>query len=35
MITGQIKNHIDRIWNAFRGKQSGITNPTTMMEAVS
>ena len=35
MITGQIKNQIDRIWDAFWGKQSGITNPITVMEQMT
>lgn len=35
MITGQIKNQIDQIWDAFWGKQSGITNPITVLEQMT
>ena len=34
MITGQIKNKIDRIWNIF-WETGGITNPLTVLEQMT
>ncbi len=31
MITGQIKNQIDRIWDSFWGKQSPINSITDLL----
>lgn len=34
MITGQLKNQIDKIWNTFWEK-GGITNPITVLEQMT
>ena len=34
MITGQIKNQIDQIWNTF-WESAGITNPMTVLEQMT
>lgn len=34
MITGQIKNQIDQIWNIF-WESAGITNPMTVLEQMT
>lgn len=34
MITGQIKNQIDQIWNTF-WESAGITNPMSVLEQMT
>ena len=33
MITGEIKNKVDRLWDAFHS--NGISNPLTVIEQIS